>query len=329
MSNMTPLSEIEVLFFKAEKNYFQPIEKYLVDGYPYFNTNKVSFDTYEKDFFFRTYKEVVVGGIHWTKRLFGAKSINDIYIKHLEFGRKKQWFNVQLVHTGSGVIIDGERFNPYINIAYSYNTVTKVKFEIGFYRSACSNGLVSGFKELSKMDIKPENLFDIPFWLNPCLITLLSKRFEFQIRVLKNTSLRGEQIQNWIEKNVSKWNISRNMIFRYIDELGENAYSLLNILTDGASNFERDFERAEMINMEDINPNREENTSISERATRQRGIGKFLEALVEEILKENQIDNTFIDINSPEFRLNDNDMNLLDTIKIKENYRFDIGKIKF
>ena len=111
MSNMTPLSEIEVLFFKAEKNYFQPIEKYLVDGYPYFNTNKVSFDTYEKDFFFRTYKEVVVGGIHWTKRLFGAKSINDIYIKHLEFGRKKQWFNAQLVHTGSGVIIDGERFN--------------------------------------------------------------------------------------------------------------------------------------------------------------------------------------------------------------------------
>ena len=328
MSNMTPLSEIEVLFFKAEKNYFQPIEKYLVDGYPYFNTNKVSFDTYEKDFFFRTYKEVVVGGIHWTKRLFGAKSINDIYIKHLEFGRKKQWFNAQLVHTGSGVIIDGERFNPYINIAYSYNTVTKVKFEIGFYRSACSNGMVSGFKELSKMDIKPENLFDIPFWLNPCLITLLTKRFEFQIRVLKNTSLKGVQIQNWIEKNVSKWNISRNMIFRYIDELGENAYSLLNILTDGASNFERDFERAEM-NMDDINPNREQNTSNSERASRQRRIGQFLEALVEEILKENQIENNFIDINSPEFRLNDNDMNLLDTLKIKENYRFDIGKLKF
>lgn len=328
MSNMTPLSEIEVLFFKAEKNYYQPIEKYLVDGYPYFNTNKVSFETYEKDFFFRTYKEVVVGGIHWTKHLFGAKSINDIYIKHLEFGRKKQWFNAQLVHTGSGVIIDGEKFNPYINISYSYNTVTKVKFEIGFYRYACENGLVNGFKELSKMDIKPEKLFDIPFWLNPCLITLLTKRFEFQIRVLKNTSLKGVQIQNWIEKNVSKWNISRNMIFRYIDELGENAYSLLNILTDGASNFERDFERSEM-NMDDINPNREQNTSNSERASRQRRIGQFLEALVEEILKENQIDNTFIDINSPEFRLNDNDMNLLDTLKIKENYRFDIGKLKF
>lgn len=329
MSNMTPLSEIEVLFFKAKKNYFQPINKYLVEGFPYFNTNKVSFETYEKDFFFRTYKEVVVGGIHWTKRLFGAKSINDIYIKHLEFGRKKQWFNAQLVHTGSGVIIDGEKFNPYINIAYSYNTVTKVKFEIGFYRSACSNGFVNGFKELSKMDIKPENLFDIPFWINPCLITLLTKRFEFQIRVLKNTSLKGEQIQNWIEKNVSKWNISRNMIVYYINELGENAYSLLNILTDGASNFELVLERSEMINMDGINSNREENSSNSERAARQRRIGHFLEALVEEIIKENQKENSFIDINSPEFGLNDNDMNLLDGLRIKENYRFDIGKIKF
>ena len=167
MAQMIPLSEIEVLFFQAEKNYFQPINKYLVDGYPYFNSNKVSYDTYEKDFFFRTYKEVVVAGIHWTKKLFGATTINDIFIKHMEFGRKKQWFNAQFVHTGSGVIIDGEKFNPYINIAYSYNTVTKVKFQIGFYRSACSNGLVSGFKELSKMEIKPENLFDVPFWLIP------------------------------------------------------------------------------------------------------------------------------------------------------------------
>jgi len=325
---MAPLSEIEVLFFKAEKNYFQPIDRYLVDGYPNFNSNKISYDTYKKDFFFRTYKEIVVGGIHWTKRLFGAKSISDIYIKHLEFGKNKQWFNAQLVHTGSGVIIDGEKFNPYINIAYSYNTVTKVKFEIGFYRYACNNGLVKDFNELSKMDIKPENLFDIPFWLNPCLITLLTKRFEFQIRVLKNTSLKGEQIQNWIEKNVSKWNISREMINSYINELGQNAYSLLNILTDGASNFERNFERSEMINMDDTNHNREESNSNSERATRQRRIGQFLEALVEEILKENQVENTFIDINSPEFRLNDNDMNLLDGLRIKENYRFDIGKIK-
>jgi hypothetical protein len=328
MPNMTPISEIEVLFFKAEKNYFQPINKYLVDGYPHFNNNKVSYDTYEKDFFFRTYKEVIVAGIHWTKKLFGATSINDIFIKHMEFGRKKQWFNAQLVHTGSGVMIDGEKFNPYINIAYSYNTVTKVKFEIGFYRSACSNGMVSGFKELTKMEIKPENLFDVPFWINPCLIAFLTKRFEFQIRVLKNTTLKGEQIQNWIEKNVSKWNISQSLVYRYTEELGENAYSLLNVLTDSASNFERDNEKAE-LNSVDREDHREDRSSNSERATRQRRIGVFTEALVEEIIKENQIDNAIIDINSSEFKINDNYMGLLDSLKTRDVYKFDIGKVKF
>ena len=328
MPNMTPISEIEVLFFKAEKNHIQSIEKYLVDGYPYFNNNKVSYHTYEKDFFFRTYKEVIVAGIHWTKKLFGATSINDIFIEHMEFGRKKQWFNAQLVHTGSGVMIDGEKFNPYINIAYSYNTVTKVKFEIGFYRSACSNGMVSGFKELTKMEIKPENLFDVPFWINPCLIAFLTKRFEFQIRVLKNTSLKGEQIQNWIEKNVSKWNISQSLVYRYTEELGENAYSLLNVLTDSASNFERDNVKAESIYV-DREDHREDISSNSERATRQRRIGVFTEALVEEIIKENQIDNAIIDINSSEFKINDNYMGLLDSLKTREVYKFDIGKVKF
>jgi hypothetical protein len=325
---MTPLSEIEVLFFKAEKNYFQPINKYLVDGFPNFNSTKVSYDTYEKDFYFRTYKEVIVAGIHWTKKLFGSNSVNDIFIKHLEFGRKKQWFNAQFVHTGNGVIIDGEKFNPYINIAYSYNAVTKVKFEIGFYRSACSNGMVNGFKELSKLEIKPENLFDVPFWVNPCLISFLTNRFEFQIRVLKKTSLRGEQIEAWISRNVSKWKISRSLVFRYNEELGENAYSLLNILTDSASNFDRedDFSEVRYFDRENY---RDDKSSNSERATRQRRIGLFVESLVEEILKENQIDNTFIDINSPEFRINDEDMGLLDSLQPKEIYKFDIGKVKF
>jgi hypothetical protein len=325
---MIPLTDIEVLFFNAEKKYFQPINKYLVDGFPNFDSTKVSYDTYEKDFFFRTYKEVVVAGIYWTKKLFGATTINDIFIKHMEFGRKKQWFNAQFVHTGNGVIIDGEKFNPYINIAYSYNAVTKVKFEIGFYRSACSNGMVNGFKELSKLEIKPENLFDVPFWVNPCLISFLTNRFEFQIRVLKNTSLRGEQIESWISKNVSKWKISRSVVFRYIEELGENAYSLLNILTDSASNFDRDNDLSEVMYL-DREYSRNDQSSNSERATRQRRIGLFVESLVEEILKENQIDNTFIDINSPEFRINDEDMGLLDSLQPKEIYKFDIGKVKF
>ena len=328
MAQMSPLSEINVLFFKAEKHYFQPIDKYLVKGFPILNSKQESYKPYKKNIFFRTYKEVIVAGIHWTKKLYGITTINEIYIKHLEFGRKKQWFNVQLVQTGSGVIIDGEKFNPYINIAYSYDAVTKIKFEIGFYREACKNGLVNGFKELSKMEVKSKNLFDVPFWLNPCLMTFLTKRFEFQVRVLKSTSVKGEQIHSWIKKNLSKWKISSELVMKYVEELGENAYTLLNVMTDSASNFDRDNEKEELFSL-DRDDHKDDGTSNSVRATRQRKIGVFLEKLVDEIMKENQDDTTLIDINSPEFGLNDMDLNMLNSLKIKESYKFDIGKVKF
>jgi hypothetical protein len=326
MKPMLPLSEIETLFFRAKRVFLDPPAMFYVEGFP--NNLKEYYKEHEREFFFRTYKEVIVAGIFWTKKLFGSTSINDIYINHLEYGRKKQWFNVQLVHTKGGVLIDGEKYNPYVNIAYSYNTVTKVKFEIGFYRYACSNGLIDGFKELSKMEIKPENLFDVPFWVNPCLIKFLTNRLEFQVKILKKTSLKGEQIQNWVENNVSKWNISRNLIFRYVEELGENAYSLLNVLTDGASNFDRDLHNSE-VSFNNRDAQREERSSNSERAIRQRRIGVFLESLVLEIMKENQIEDVYIDINSPEFRLNDHDISLLDSLKTQEVYKLDIGRIKF
>jgi hypothetical protein len=84
----------------------------------------------------------------------------------------------------------------------------------------------------------------------------------------------------------------------------------------------------EFISM-DRDDHREDRSSNSERATRQRRIGLFLESLVEEILKDNQVGNAILDINSPDFKINDQDMSLLDSLKTKEVYKFDIGKIKF
>jgi hypothetical protein len=326
MPSMKPLSEIEVLFFKAKRVFLNPPAKYFVEGYP--ENNIEYYKEHTNDFFFRSYKEVVVAGILWTKTLFGTTSVNDIFIKHIEIGRKKQWFNVQLVQTGNGVIIDSENYNPYINISYSYNSVTKIKFEIGFYRYACSNGLIRDFKELSKWVIKPEHLFEIPLWLNPCLLSLLTKKYEFQIKILRNTKLEGKQIQNWIEKSV-KWNISNGVIWKNIEKDGENAFALLNILTDSASNFEHDLIENDSFSIIDLQHHDEDITSNSERANRQRKVGKFLDTLIEEINKVNQIENIVIDINSPEFKINDENIGLLDNLKIKELYKLDIGVVKF
>ncbi len=325
---MQNLSAINVLFFDAKKIFYNPIGRYLVEGYPNNTSVKVSYNPFLRDFYFRTYKEVVTAGILWTKRLYGVNTINDLYIKNLEYGRKKQWFDTQLVQTGNGITIDGENFNPFVNISYSYNAVTKVKFEIGFYRSACSNGMVIGYKELAKLEIKPEFLFDIPFWINPCLIQFLTKRLDFQFRILKKTHITRKQILEWLTKNTSKWKISTEMSNNYIEHLGENAYSLLNILTDSASDFELKNDRP-LIYSEVLDHEIDDASSNSERTTRQRRVGIFLESLISEILRQNSLDSGHDIINTPEFSINDEQLKFIQTNRLPETFRINMLKIEF
>jgi hypothetical protein len=73
----------------------------------------------------------------------------------------------------------------------------------------------------------------------------------------------------------------------------------------------------------------DDRTSNSERANRQRRIGAFLETLIKLIEQENKTDRAEIDINSPDFTITDENLQLLDDIAIQEVYRLDIGKISF
>jgi hypothetical protein len=321
---MDQIQRLNEIFFRAEKKIIQAAKTYTVEGYPGTAQDPVFYKKYDNDWVFRTYKEVIFAGLVWTKKLFNSP-LSDLRIKHLEYGkRKKRWFNVQVVQTGAGVIIDNEKYNPFINISYSYDTVHSIKFEIGFYRFACSNGVVSGFKELTKLKIKPENIFEFPFWLNPCLILFLTNRYENQIKILKRTDLKGEDIRNFINQNFKSWKISPHLIERYLNDerIGDNGFGLLNILTVSASNFEDHSSENKFISDTDDDP-----SENSERASRQRKIGSFLERLVEEIEKENEVKQK-LDINSEDFTLSSENLDILETNVMLEKYNFNLKKFK-
>ena len=330
MEKMEPIEKLNELFFKANEIYEPRIKTHTVECYPGTAQDPHFFGKYDNAWFFRTYKEVVFAGLVWTRKLFNAP-LTDLWINHFELGKKKQWFNVQIVKTGNSIIIDGENYNPFVNISYSYKTVHSIKFEIGFYRHACKNGVVSDYKGLlAKLKITPENLFEIPFWLNPCLLLLLSNRLEYQVKILKNTFIRGEDIKVFINQKFKNWKISDRIIERYIydDKIGQTGYALLNILTDAASNFSEEEQFNLKINtaLNDLSEN--DNTSNSERASRQRKVGQFLEKLIEEIEKENEIQSK-LDINSPDFKLSTENIDLIEKTVIKEKYSFDLSKMKY
>jgi hypothetical protein len=326
MPKMDQIDRLNEIFFKAEKKYFSPIKRFTVEGFPGTSIDPIHYDPKERDWKFRTYKEAVFAGLLWTRKLFNSP-LTELRINKFEYGRKKQWFNVQIVKTGNSIMIDGEKYNPFINISYSYNTVNSIKFEIGFYRSACENGVVNGYKELTKLKITPENLFNIPFWLNPCLILFLSSRYENQIKILKRTSITGEDIKIFLNQKFKSWKISDKIIERYTHEMGMNGFSLLNILTDSASNFSEE-DNISRKSFNDLDNEHHDATSNSERANRQRKVGLFLEKLAEEIEKENEVKSK-LDINSPEFTLTTENVDLLENLVLKEKYNFNLLKMKY
>lgn len=323
---MKNLTEIHELFFSANKEYVEQISKYLVIGYPNNPNDRVSYKTYEEDWKFRSYKEVVFAGLAWTKKLFEC-NVSDVKILNIEFGKKKQWFNVQLVKTGLGVRIAGEQYFPFVNISYSYNTVNAIKFELGFYRFACSNGMLSGYKEIANLKINPSNLFEIPFWVNPCLVTFLAKRYEAQIEILKNTQLSGEEIRNFISQNVPKWELREGIVNDYIRELGSNAFSMLNILTDMASRESATSEEFDvaMVKIAPVDESSKSGPGSSERTNRQRKIGQFLEKVLEESEVE---EDSLLNINDPNFIISDENINLLNQLSTIRNKKISIVKLK-
>ena len=257
----------------------------------------------------------------WVKKIFNT-NLDNLKVFKSKFGKKKQYFYYQIIQENESVIIDGDKFFPFINIEYSYNSVNAIHFNIGIYRSYCSNGMIFGLKNLAGIKIFPNNLFDFPFWLNKCLLDYLINNFETQIKILKRTTIVNNDIINFLN-NKTNWQINKNIINFYLSEMGNTGYALLNILTDSASNEAHEsiaFNKNVEITpgMDTFNNN---DKNINRVVSRQMSVGIFLEELIQNILTENN-STTNIDINSKDFLLTDDNINQLINLELKDKYVF-------
>lgn len=293
---MKTAQELKELMFTASKlidNSQQPA-KYRVRGYPENNNNFTDYANFSRDFTFASYEKVIAGGLLRCQRIFN-KPYSDIEIHKLNYGRNKQWFVCELIAKNTKVKVDGELHYPYLCINYSYDRVNAINYEIGIYREKCVNGILLGFKSLMKIKVTPETLFDVDPWYNPCLLNNLVKEYERQVVMLKNTKLERSTIESLVSvaigRNIRQEEDSyfvdvkrelgrepnvRDLIGSYTEELGNNAYAALNVITDLASNHHQGSEISDTIN----------NTIT----TAQRKAGRWLEDLINFIERENGIE---------------------------------------
>lgn len=252
------MQNLNELFFNAAKrtDTSKSPTRFNVRGNPFNLTEFIDYKEYKRDFTFASYKDVVAGGILRCKLLFN-KPYRDLELHKLNYGRDKQWFVAEIIAKGYSVKIDGEDHYPFLTVSYSYDAVNVIKYDIGIYRSKCTNGVVFGYKSLLKLKVSPESLFDLEIWFNYCLLLALLNEFERNVQILKATNLSRETISQLVNialqidnnSHTQIESISENLELanrdlnihaitdNYIHELGSNGYAALNIITDLATNY--------------------------------------------------------------------------------------------
>lgn len=195
--------------------------------------------------------------------LFGFNETEDIEIFKVDAPSTASYCHIDLVHKNYIMNLWDEDkrsdvYIPYIRITNSYNTARALRFDIGFCRKICFNGVIFE-KQTIKFTfshIKYEFNKDISFRLEDKNVKDLFNKFVSYINKLKNYKITKEnsldiimalfRIKNKFDIDFKKKKESieeydlllkaiENKLYFYIEEMGENGYSLFNVITDIAS----------------------------------------------------------------------------------------------
>ncbi len=202
-------------------------------------------------------------GKQCAKELFGSVEANNIEIFNVDAPSTASYCHIDLVHKNYIMNLWDEKkqsdvYIPYIRITNSYNTARALRFDIGFCRKICFNGVIfeSETIKFTFSHVKYELNKDISFSLEQGKIKVLFDKFISYANILKKFSITRYDSMRLITalfeiKRVEEINFENKKedkpeydaliaeieqkLDKYIEDLGENGYSLFNVITDFAS----------------------------------------------------------------------------------------------
>lgn len=204
-------------------------------------------------------EEAIVLGKRIFKEMFPGSGEDEFIVFNINYPQTKSYCYIDLINKTYTVNIwDKEVYVPFIRVTNSYNKSRKLRFEIGFVRKVCDNGViferelvslnyfhcnksVKNIMECINKDMKLKKLIDIEksfieYMNNLRKIEIEEKYFTnltAKIFGLKfNTENVSAKYRRIIEKQKEEFlNIIEDLKKKYIGELGENAYGLFNTAT--------------------------------------------------------------------------------------------------
>ncbi len=208
-----------------------------------------------------TNRQALDWGIDCCATVFPKTKPLEWKVNTIDAPRTGSYCYIELMHHSSvldfSVVLPSSKpevFGPFIRITNSYNTLRALAFDIGIYRKVCKNGLItpksvvqfkfthskSSMGDTIHFQVKREQLAD----LNKAFTGFVNTLSRFSVAKTQCAALTCQALQlraptTPTKRNEEDWhNLSAyidNLIDRYVAELGENAYAVLNVITDLAS----------------------------------------------------------------------------------------------
>lgn len=191
------------------------------------------------------------------KQVFDFTSMADMACLNVTMPKSRSFCHIDLIHKGSDFEPwQQDRWVPFVRITNSYNRTRRLRFEIGFCRWICLNGLIFGGKsvEISFAHTKQlqdemrrwhENLGDIKL-LEKLFVAKLHnlQRFHvpsrwmlplackvFDVRLSNDAPIKQRRADELVKFRQAITNLTKG----YFKKMGEQGYAALNVLTDYAS----------------------------------------------------------------------------------------------
>ncbi len=190
------------------------------------------------------------------KQLFSQSTINGMEVFNITMPRTRSFCHIDFIH--KDYFFEpwkDDPWLPFLRITNSYNRTKRLRFDFGFCRSICTNGLIFGQKGVSvsiihtKGEVRRinfdtsldelrilqtnfiEKLYNLKRYYVPkdTMFPLLCKVFNisFNESDLKNKK-RNINIRNF-------YNHVQELTDKYVYEMGPTGYAALNIISDFAS----------------------------------------------------------------------------------------------
>ena len=144
---------------------------------------------------------------------------------------------------------------PYLRVTNSYNKTMPLRFDLGFCRWICMNGMISRHKSIkfkffhTKNQMMKIEIATIPWELKQLEVQFIEqlknmkryyvpeeKMFPLLCRAL-NIQFKEQSLQNreWRQRALQFKEHVTTLTNRYFKELGSNGYAALNVITDFSS----------------------------------------------------------------------------------------------